>query len=600
MKYYAVFVYLSVLISQLSYAIKIDCARKGKKYESVTTFQQMQNCFHDNCIWDQDAEDGEPWCYKPEDKTNTDKEHSIANSERQHFKNDFGVKLTNATIQYSRDCLFHCTLLSRSQRISCGKSDITMRSCLRGGCCWDENEQTSSLKCYYSSAINECPPKECQNPDGKIESCLYGSFSSDQCEKAGCCFTKVGNKNLCYRKKGIVVKIASKKPISSFVDQLDMNKFNSKSLSLKDLLEKSNNELMKYTRPTLPPTTTEEPTTVRTSTQAPTTAAPYKKRVCRWFSCKWVTVEAEEKVCYPSDCGSPKFYPGSPLTLPTNNVASEITKKIVGGTRAYPFSHPWTAMVIKRENERKFLCGASIICKHWLVTAAHCTNRQTKTTNFADLDTRYYEVNVGRYMGVEHEHGKQVQKFIGHEGIDRIVIHENFTSGVSKGIITNDIALIRVKKPIIFNNFVQPICLPKVSTVEGDILWATGWGDTKYKGPSNKNMKQLGVKVHNETRCDAEVTGFKKYNPQGVICAGGEKEQDTCTGDSGGPLVGPKIEVVYENRRRTTRYRWKLFGLTSIGSPSCNTKSADTQPAIYTNVHYFKDWISKMTQNCCA
>ena len=42
-------------------------------------------------------------------------------------------------------------------------------------------------------------------------------------------------------------------------------------------------------------------------------------------------------------------------------------------------------------------------------------------------------------------------------------------------------------------------------------------------------MKQLGVKVHNETRCDAEVTGFKKYNPQGVICAGGEKEQDTCT-----------------------------------------------------------------------
>ena len=32
------------------------------------------------------------------------------------------------------------------------------------------------------------------------------------------------------------------------------------------------------------------------------------------------------------------------------------------------------------------------------------------------MDTRYYEVNVGRYMGVEHEHGKQVQKFIGHEG----------------------------------------------------------------------------------------------------------------------------------------------------------------------------------------
>ena len=35
---------------------------------------------------------------------------------------------------------------------------------------------------------------------------------------------------------------------------------------------------------------------------------------------------------------------------------------------------------------------------------------------FSSLDTRYYEVNVGRYMGVDYEHGKQVQKFIGHEG----------------------------------------------------------------------------------------------------------------------------------------------------------------------------------------
>jgi len=600
MKLYTIFVYLSVLISQLSNAIKVNCARNGTEYENITTSMQKSNCFLDKCFWDEDVEDGEPWCYKPEDKTNKDNEHSISSGERQHFKNDFGVKLTNASIQYSRDCLFHCTSLSRKQRLSCGKSDMTMRSCLRGGCCWDENEEISSLKCFHSSAITDCPSKECQNPNGKMDPCFKGSFTSDQCKQANCCYAKIASKIVCYRKQGIVSKKPSELLKNYFVDQLDMKKFYKKSLSLKDLLEKSKDDLMKYTKPTLPPTTTEESTTIRTSTQIPTTAAPYKKRICRWFTCNWITVEAEEKMCYPSDCGSPQFYPGSPLTLPTNNVASEITKKIVGGTRAYPFSHPWTAMLIKREKKRKFLCGASIICKHWLVTAAHCTNRQTKTTNYADLDTRYYEVNVGRYMGVDYEHGKQVQKFIGHEGIDRIVIHENFTSGVSKGIITNDIALIRLKKAIKFNNFVQPICLPKVSTKENDILWATGWGETKYKGPSNKNMKQLGVKVHNETVCDASVTGYKKYNPQGVICAGGEKQQDTCTGDSGGPLVGPKIEVVYENRRRTTRYRWKLFGLTSIGSPSCNTKSADTQPAIYTNVHYFNDWISKMTQNCCA
>jgi len=47
------------------------------------------------------------------------------------------------------------------------------------------------------------------------------------------------------------------------------------------------------------------------------------------------------------------------------------------------------------------------------------------------------------------------------------------------------------------------------------------------QGPSNQNMKQLGVKILNETTCRTEVPGFE--NPSGVLCAGGEDRQDTCT-----------------------------------------------------------------------
>lgn len=42
-------------------------------------------------------------------------------------------------------------------------------------------------------------------------------------------------------------------------------------------------------------------------------------------------------------------------------------------------------------------------------------------------------------------------------------------------------------------------------------------------------MKQIGIKVKNESVCEAQVSGFKKDKPQGVLCAGGEKMQDTCT-----------------------------------------------------------------------
>jgi len=63
--------------------------------------------------------------------------------------------------------------------------------------------------------------------------------------------------------------------------------------------------------------------------------------------------------------------------------------------------------------------------------------------------------------------------------IDFLEQHENFVTGITRGVITNDIAIIRLKKPIVFNSFVQPICLPEEKAAENKILWATGWGITK-------------------------------------------------------------------------------------------------------------------------
>jgi len=578
------------------------------------------DCFIKDCSWDATdipRNDGsgrnEPWCFVTGSDV-TDEEHSLPGSDRPGYKNNYEIKLTNASVQFSGDCLFHCTAIPPRSRLTCSSHDVTIGSCLRGGCCYDQSEPNPTKRCFHSSPlVRTCPPPQCQIPDGKLERCFARDVTPDACQVAGCCSVAIGSRQLCFQKQGAPKSIEMPAIDESFLNSLKQQQIDPEEVPLFDLLSKSKVELLKNRpetttqettteAPTTTPAPTEAPTTPRTETPPPVTEAPYKRRVCKWFVCRWETVYPKPKMCYPTECGVPYYYPGSPLTLPTKPADSEssILKKIVGGSRAYPFSHPWTAMFLKREGEKVFVCGASIICNQWLVTAAHCMNRQTKNTNQPDLDTRFYEVHVGRYMGADYTPGKQVQKFIGHDGIDRIVLHENFTSGVTRGIITNDIALIRLTRPIEFNHFVQPVCLPAKPTRQDSILWATGWGDTRFQGPSNKNMKQIGVKVLNETACDEQVTGFKEERPQGVVCAGGELGQDTCTGDSGGPLVGPKLEVVTKNRVRRHRYRWQLFGLTSIGSPSCNTRKVDRQPAIYTNVHYFKDWISRHTQNCCA
>ena len=44
---------------------------------------------------------------------------------------------------------------------------------------------------------------------------------------------------------------------------------------------------------------------------------------------------------------------------------------------------------------------------------------------------------------------------------------------------------------------------------------------------------------------------------------------------------------------------WVLFGITSAGGQSCNTVLRDVQPAAYTKVAYYLDWIREETNGCC-
>merc|ERR1711970_402959 len=166
----------------------------------------------------------------------------------------------------------------------------------------------------------------------------------------------------------------------------------------------------------------------------------------------------------------------------------------------------------------------------WIITAAHCIIMGPTPYN--------YKVVVGRHSLKTFD--KQTKRHT----VKRVIVHPKWT-GDKETEMSNDMALIEVKTPIKFNQFVQPACLPddveqKVSAI--------------YKEMVTETMTCAG------------------YMAGGI---------DGCQGDSGGPLV------------KVVDGKATLIGVVSWGI-GC---AAPNMPGIYTNVSYELDWIRKYIKN---
>ena len=135
-----------------------------------------------------------------------------------------------------------------------------------------------------------------------------------------------------------------------------------------------------------------------------------------------------------------------------------------------------------------------MICSQWILTAAHCIAHQSFHRNEPDLNPEDYRLFFGRQFGVLYKTGPQVEVRSGVD-IERIVPHPHFNP--VGGVMFNDIALIKLSRPLEFNTFVQPACLPlngEDSPKPGETGWANGWGLTRGFGPDNTGTDRFHFK----------------------------------------------------------------------------------------------------------
>lgn len=153
----------------------------------------------------------------------------------------------------------------------------------------------------------------------------------------------------------------------------------------------------------------------------------------------------------------------------------------------------------------------------------------------------------------------------------KIIVHENYDHD-------NDIALLKLEKPLQYSNVIKPVKLPKAEEdFSGQLVTVSGWGQTE-NGSGSEELLFTDLRILNRTKCEEMFVEFgpKAKFTKGMSCAtthDGEP-RSPCHGDSGGPIVLKDTSI--------------LVGIVSHG-PS-EDKCGDVT-AYNTRVSHYIDWI---------
>ncbi|XP_031563033.1 prostasin-like [Actinia tenebrosa] len=236
--------------------------------------------------------------------------------------------------------------------------------------------------------------------------------------------------------------------------------------------------------------------------------------------------------------------------------------RIVGGTRAKKGAWPWQISMNYKNNKAAktpHWCGGSVVARQWIVTAAHCF---------------VYGDNPDDYTVVMGEHDLNVTD--GYEqkiGIERIIKHPFYDAYNNHDY---DVALIKLKSNLIFNDRVRPVCLPSNDYPAGTNCYISGWGHLFESGHGPWVLHQAMVPLVSRSVCQKSYDDLRYKLTARMRCAGnGIGGIDACQGDSGGPLVC------------RTGDTWYLMGAISWGI-GCARKN---RYGVYADMMDLKYWV---------
>lgn len=260
------------------------------------------------------------------------------------------------------------------------------------------------------------------------------------------------------------------------------------------------------------------------------------------------------------------------------NLFDSMLSKIINGVESRPNSWPWVVSIgVQYRNaagawqNRTHICGGTLIDPNHVLTAGHCLEQKIDdrfvplTPTNPTLESFFF-LRIGIH-DIRSTKPPEIYR------ARRVFSHEKFISSTFE----NDIAMIRLDRPVSLTENTMPICLPSNNVPLYKSVTVAGWGTVAETSRVHSNvLRQANVTVLPPVNC--RVYKEVHFDTTRQLCAAAlDWSKDTCAGDSGGPLM-------YQENGS-----WTIGGITSYGY-GCSKRGF---PGVYVRTAAYSPWIKQ-------
>ena len=215
---------------------------------------------------------------------------------------------------------------------------------------------------------------------------------------------------------------------------------------------------------------------------------------------------------------STRFHSNTHTGFFTSLITSMLSR-IINGVESRANEWPWLVSIGVRYRglsglwkNRTHICGGTLIEPSHVLTAAHCLEQKIDdqfvplTSTHPTLES-FFILRIGIH-DIRSTRSKQLYR------AKRIFVHERFVSSTFE----NDIAVIRLDRPVTISKYASPICLPSNNILPGTQVTVAGWGTVADTSRVHSNvLRQANVNILPATNC--RVYMDVHYDTSRQLCA---------------------------------------------------------------------------------